>query len=339
MNKEYLHSLRPMLTHPRAFHIYLWGMLITNKLLDLPYLSEEIDQFWRNQVVAYGLMTTSVYFNLMWLAPKFLYPKKYLIYMIIFLILQTFLAAIWVQWHIFSQTDCILFLAFRNHFQQLTITSLQFLALQSLIEYGQKERRRQQLENEHHKLQLQQLKGQINPHFLFNTMNNFYALAIGRSQKLPSLILQHAELLRYALYETETQKVMLEKEIGFLINYIELERIRLEEFVEVSMEVNGLIQGQQIAPMLLVPLLDNAFKHCSKDEPGAFVHVELNIQGSNFSLKIENSKNTFHNGGMPDGGIGLENVYKRLALLYPNRHEIQIQKSADIFQLALKIAL
>ena len=183
-----------------------------------------------------------------------------------------------MQWHILQHTNCILFLAFRNHFSELMVTSLQFLALQYLINYFQSERRKQKLENEQNLLQLNQLKGQLNPHFLFNTMNNFYALAVGKSDKLPNLILQHADLLRYTLYETESLKVPLEKEIEFLVNYVELERIRLEDSVDVKMEVDGVITGQMIAPLLLVPLFDNAFKYCGAySDSVAFVQVELKI--------------------------------------------------------------
>lgn len=340
MNRNLLPSIKNILLHPYAFHAYLWLALIINELLDLQYVDVHISNYLGNRGIAFSLMVTGVYINLIFLAPLFLYQKKYIYYIVSFLILHAALAGIWVQWHILQHTNCILFLAFRNHFSELMVTSLQFLALQYLINYFQSERRKQKLENEQNLLQLNQLKGQLNPHFLFNTMNNFYALAVGKSDKLPNLILQHADLLRYTLYETESLKVPLEKEIEFLVNYVELERIRLEDSVDVKMEVDGVITGQMIAPLLLVPLFDNAFKYCGAySDSVAFVQVELKIHLHHFQLKIYNSKDPHHSARIGSGGIGLANVRKRLELLYKNQYELDVQETGNIFGIELNIQL
>lgn len=339
MNQEFLQQIKRTLTHPHAFHVYLWGVMIVNELIDFQYVVRDFNYYLRNQAVVYSLMATGVYVNLLWLVPIFLRQKNYIWYTLTFLLLHAILAGVWVQWHVYNHTNCILLLAFRNHFSTLAITSLQFLALQYLVDYFQEERRRQKLENEHNKLQLSQLKGQLNPHFLFNTMNNFYALAVGKSSKLPGLILQHADLLRYTLYETDAQKVPLEKEVEFLVNYVELERIRLEDSVDVHMEVNGLINGQLIAPMLLVPLFDNAFKYCASDGDVAFVNVEINVQLHDFQLRIYNSKDAQTGTRMGSGGIGLSNVRKRLELMYENNYELNIHETQHVFGVELNIRL
>lgn len=339
MNQELLQRIKRILIHPSAFHVYLWGVMVINELIDLQYGVSDFSYYLRNQAVIYSLMMVGVYVNLLRLVPMFLRKKNYAQYVVIFLFLHALLAGLWVQWHVINHTDCILLLAFRNHFSTLSITSLQFLALQYLLDYFQAERRRQKLENERNKLQLSQLKGQLNPHFLFNTMNNFYALAVGKSNKLPSLILQHADLLRYTLYETESQEVPLEKEIEFLANYVDLERIRLEDSVDVNMQVNGIIRGQMIAPMLLVPLFDNAFKYCASDGEVAFVDIEINVQLYDFQLRIYNSKDTETSQRLESGGIGLANVRRRLELIYEHSYELNIHDSKDVFGVELNIKL
>jgi len=193
-------------------------------------------------------------------------------------------------------------------------------------------RRQQEKEAE-----LKLLKAQLNPHFLFNTLNNLYGLSVIKSDKLPDLMLKLSDLLRYSLYETSSVLVPLEKEIKYLENYISLEKIRLEDKTEIIFEVSGNVSTIKIAPMLFIVFVENAFKHGNFKNPKTRGIIHL------FSEKdklIFHSKNEISNQNKDRvGGIGLENIKKRLELIYGENHELLIEKSEDIFEAILKIDL
>ena len=182
-------------------------------------------------------------------------------------------------------------------------------------------RESKQLEIEKIKTELSFLKAQFQPHFLFNTLNNIYSLTIDNSQLAGKSILQLSGLLRYVLYESDTEKVDLQKEINYLRDYIELERLRFASRMEISFNISGNITDKKIAPILLIPFLENAFKHASnKLNEKIWITVDLIVKEKNLSFTVENSvypegKTQMHS---DHSGIGLENVKRRLALLCEN---------------------
>ncbi|MCG8330890.1 MAG: sensor histidine kinase [Chitinophagales bacterium] len=187
--------------------------------------------------------------------------------------------------------------------------------------------------------ELKLLKAQLNPHFLFNTLNNLYGLSVIKSDKLPNLMLKLSELLRYSLYETKELLVPLEKEIHYLENYISLEKIRLED-TEIDFNVNGVVNDKLIAPMLLIVFVENAFKHL-----GGKHKVAIEIESANDKVYFK-CQNSFDDIKQIDkeledskGGIGLANAKKRLALLYPNKHHLIIKKEELYFSVNLEIEL
>lgn len=195
--------------------------------------------------------------------------------------------------------------------------------------------RRQQMQAAELKL----LKSQLNPHFLFNTLNNLYGLSVIKSDKLPDLMLQLSDLLRYSLYDTKATFVPLKKEIAYLENYISLEKIRLEEQVAIRTNIENVDSELSIAPMLLIAFLENAFKHLSKEED-AFVDVVIQLDGQDLLFSCANSKaEATHNLEKGNGGIGLQNVQKRLDFLYPNKYDLTMNNDTKIFKVDLKINL
>jgi two-component system, LytTR family, sensor histidine kinase LytS len=192
--------------------------------------------------------------------------------------------------------------------------------------------------------ELENLKAQISPHFLFNTMNNFYGLAVDNSKKLPSLMIQLSDLLRYSLYETKQEKVLLENEIKYLENYIELEKIRLEENLRLEFNVNNLhFEKYQIAPLLLITFLENAFKHSKNiHDEALFIQIKIDVTELgilNFLVKNNYNPNT-ENTIVSKKGIGLYNVKKRLDVIYPNsKHNLKIYNDAVFFTVELEINL
>lgn len=326
------------LVHPIALHIYLWVAILMNEVIDLQYNDEITSKFILHKVIIYAATAFVIYTNLFWLIPKYLKRRKYIPYLFAFLLLNIVVAFFYTLIHQQLYPDCNLFLAFRNRMSSIILYCLEFMALKYFLDYLKEEQHRQELEQKHAEQRLRHLKGQINPHFLFNTINSFYALAVAKSNKLPDLLLRHADLLRYSLYETELKKVALSKEIDFLAGYVELESIRLEDNVEVQFEINGIVNGQKIAPLLMMPIFENAFKHCVDSDEEAFVHIQMDIKDQEVFLQAKNSKNEYYQ-PMEKGGIGLKNLQQRLNLLYPNRHNLQIEEQANVYSIQLKMEL
>ncbi len=192
--------------------------------------------------------------------------------------------------------------------------------------------------------ELENLKGQISPHFLFNTMNNFYGLAVENSKKLPDLMIRLSDLLRYSLYETKQEKVSLKDEIDYLKNYIELEKIRLESNLDLEFNVDVKNpEKYQIAPLLFIVFIENAFKHARNivNEP-IFISINLTVSEDEIlTLNVKNNYNTNAQNNFVSGkGIGLENVKKRLRVIYPNeKHDLNIQQDERFYNVALTIHL
>lgn len=201
--------------------------------------------------------------------------------------------------------------------------------------------RRRQEEKE---AELKLLKAQLNPHFLFNTLNNLYGLSVVKSDKLPDLMLQLSDLLRYSLYETKEVFVPLEKEINYLENYISLEKIRLEEKTAINISVKDNSIGKQIAPMLLIVFVENAFKHLGKEQnEKSSVDIVIEVVESNLNFTCKNSYDTSklkeENLEKGKSGIGLVNAKKRLELIYPDVYDLSIKKQDVFFEVALKLEL
>ncbi|GAB3712301.1 histidine kinase [Spirosoma flavus] len=198
----------------------------------------------------------------------------------------------------------------------------------------------QQIDREKLQAELQLLKSQIHPHFLFNTLNNLYALTLHKSDRSPAIVLKLSELLSYMLYECNAAEVPLQKEITFMRNYIGLEQIRYGERLDMSVNITGDYGNKQIAPLLLIPFLENAFKHGASEQlEQAWMHIDLLVQDNTLKFKVINSCELTDSGDAPVGGIGLQNVTKRLQLLYPNRHELRIVTEPETFMVTLTLEL
>ena len=184
------------------------------------------------------------------------------------------------------------------------------------------------------------LKSQINPHFLFNTLNNIFAMAQLQSDKTPEAIHRLSEMLRYVIYDCNEKFVPLEKEVQYLRSYIELQLLRDEKMNRVSYTFGNVSKGTSIAPMLLIPFIENSFKHWKMDDPeDAYIRISLRSAANQIVFSVENTR-PGQTITQPSGsGIGLENVRKRLNLIYPGKHSLIIHDSIIIFRIELKIDL
>ncbi|WP_378173867.1 sensor histidine kinase [Aquimarina sp. SS2-1] len=188
--------------------------------------------------------------------------------------------------------------------------------------------------------ELKLLKAQLNPHFLFNTLNNLYGLSVVKSEKLPDLMLKLSDLLRYSLYETKEMFVYIEKEIKYLENYISLEKIRLEDKADIQLNVSGNTSGKKIAPMLFIVFVENSFKHLGTIESSkSKVAVNIEIRDEKLVFSCMNTIDTLEteNNNLEKGksGIGLQNAKKRLDLMYPDKYQLEIDKSGDSYRVEL----
>ncbi|GHA57535.1 sensor histidine kinase [Pontibacter akesuensis] len=201
--------------------------------------------------------------------------------------------------------------------------------------YIRNERRNKELETQKLTAELAFLKSQVNPHFLFNTLNNIYSLAYKQHPETPDAIMKLSLLMRYMLYESNDVLVSLEKEVDHIRNFIDLQKLRLREQTSIKLNIQGDLKGKQIAPMLLMTLVENAFKHglVSKNEIG----IILNLVVQNDSLLFSTINNTSQHKKREFGGIGLENLKRRLNLLYNKRHELTFEEKEGTFYATLKL--
>lgn len=224
------------------------------------------------------------------------------------------------------------------HTEHLAFKIIGYVAMASIFKYAKDSLLRSQEQKE---TELRHLKSQLNPHFLFNTLNNLYGLAAVKSDKLPPLMLKLSELLRYSVYDTEQTFVQLEKELTYLKNYVELEKIRLNEGVTIEFNQSGDFSNQQIAPLMLIVFVENSFKHFSyKRNESGFININLNIHENILSMSINNSIDSSLYAEIKKGkGIGLSNVQKRLNMLYPKKHYLEIIHQPNFYEIHLKIDL
>ncbi|WP_266364518.1 sensor histidine kinase [Tellurirhabdus rosea] len=213
-------------------------------------------------------------------------------------------------------------------------------AIKIVKDWYQKRQALQQIEREKMAAELQLLKSQIHPHFLFNTLNNLYSLTLHASKQSPAVVLKLSQLLRYMLYEANAAQVPLDAEIAFLRNYIGLEQLRYGQRLDMSVSITGDTGNKLVAPLLLVPFLENAFKHGTSEQlEQAWMHLELAVQNNVMKFKLVNSREPTAEHEQQYGGIGLQNVRKRLELLYPGRHDLKIIPEEETFLVSLTLEL
>jgi sensor histidine kinase YesM len=276
-----------------------------------------------------------------------IYRKKYILYFIsgIILTMLYLFSVIKLQQHtVASMREMRNIDVGQRFFDNLSLTLLTFLVI-SFTKYFKDSFINQYYENEQRRLkmksELDNLKAQISPHFLFNTMNNFYGLAVDKSNKLPELMIKLSDLLRYSLYETKNDLVPVSKEINHVKNYIELEKIRLESTLDLEFDSNVKEnEGTEIAPLILMVFIENAFKHARQvlNEP---IKIKIQIaltKDKVLTLKVKN--NYFNDQNDQTGGLGLMNVKKRLELLYPGKlHHLEIIKEEKFYTVNLQLRL
>lgn len=295
------------------------------------------------------------YFNLYFLIPKFLYVGNYKTY-ITLVILTVLVCTGFITCGYFLNaylSEKTFFELFNKRPDQWFIiystaalpSTAGAMTLAMSIKLGQNwlvaERKRLTLEKNQLETELKYLKSQINPHFLFNTINSIFVLIHKNPDLASESLASFSEMLRYQLYECNDQEILLSKDLQFLENFIELETLRLNENqTELTFELNHeSAGGHQIAPFILLPFVENAFKHVSKGKTQQnFIKLDLKVDTEKtLHLHLENSHNAEKTN--ENSGIGLKNVERRLNLIYPNRHTLDIERGVIFFKVKLTIHL
>jgi two-component system, LytTR family, sensor histidine kinase AlgZ len=200
------------------------------------------------------------------------------------------------------------------------------------------EAKRREVENEKLMAELRFLKAQINPHFLFNTLNNLYYLAFTNSPNTTEVIAMLSQMMRYMIHDSNHAQVPLSKEIEYMENYISLEKLRLNGPVRIDFNVEGRVEGIQIVPLILITFLENAFKHgISTNSNEAFIKVNILLEEKSLIYIVENSK--LPTDSNTKSGIGLQNVRRRLELSYPDKYKLDVKDSPDTYWVQLKLQL
>lgn len=187
--------------------------------------------------------------------------------------------------------------------------------------------------------ELQFLKQQINPHFLFNSLNSIYSLSLIKSDKTTDSILKLSSILRYMLYGSEGAMVNLSDEVSIVKNYVDLQKLRLTEVVDLNLAIHGESGGYKIAPFLLIPIIENAFKYGADNLHPSFINILLMVENDLLSLSVTNKIVQKHNVDDKNSGIGLKNIKRRLELLYSNSYTFETQKTNGTFTVVLELKL
>lgn len=223
-----------------------------------------------------------------------------------------------------------------NSLRLVIIFGIYALLIQLAIGWFDTQKLRTALMMEKQAGELALLRSQINPHFLFNTLNNIYSLVYKKSEDAPEAVMKMSSIMRYMLYDATTDNVLLEKEIEYLKSFIELEKLRIRHKDFVELNISGNIEGRTIAPMLLIPFVENAFKHGSRNvtNPGIRINLSIGPQEIRFEVSNHLRKNITATKDQM-GGIGLNNLRRRLNLLYPGKHQLEINSNEDLYNVQL----
>jgi two-component system, LytTR family, sensor kinase len=330
------------------WHVFFWISFIS-LFMYLGTMDMKMDMHSLLVVyLLYPIINISLfYLNLKLLIPYFFNRKRYSLYIvslavviIAYGVIKYSIAALFFPHEVLArETGHII--GFWPYFWYTVFSSLVYIflsvALKFAADWFRNERIQRDLENQRLSAELSFLKSQINPHFLFNSLNSIYSLAYQRSETTPEAILKLSEIMRYMLYECNDNKVALSKELQYLQNYIDLQKIRFGKKSYIDFKVNGRVDHQQIVPLLLIAFIENAFKHGIANDPLMPISLLVDVDAEHLHFYIRNKK---HNNNRDTlGGIGLNNVKRRLDLLYPGKYNLDITEDEQTYTCELSLVL
>jgi sensor histidine kinase YesM len=327
-----------------AIHTVAWLLYAANSVLTYP--SEYLQRYGVpaiafKQGTYYAVMAVGFYINYALLAPRLLAEKRYGWYVLgVFILIPVMLGllllhALFLDWYFDAGTffiddrlPALPYLAFQVLFFTLISTGARFTA-----DWFRMQRLRDELRREKEQAELALLRQQLSPHFLFNTLNNIYSLAVHHPDRAPKALLMLSELMRAVLRSVDQQQSTLLEEIVQLRSYIELKRLQYPDSERIRFSIQGQKDDRPLHPMLLLPFVENAFKHGDLHSEGTRVDIDLVIDAHTLRFTVANTRSS----GSKDStsGIGLRNVRRRLSLLYPGRHMLEVSEPNGHFRVTL----
>jgi LytS/YehU family sensor histidine kinase len=224
-----------------------------------------------------------------------------------------------------------------NNLRMVIIIGIYAILIRFMINWFESQKLRDELVNKQQASELALMRSQVNPHFLFNTLNNIYSLVYRKSDEAPEAVMKLSAIMRYMLYDSASPKVPLEKELEYLKSFIELQNLRIKHPDFVSLKMVGNTNGRTIAPMLLISFVENAFKHSNKlRRPGILINLSALNGSINFEVTNYRKKETPAS-DEPSGGISLGTIRRRLELIYPGKHTLLIDQNEDTYKVHLEI--
>jgi two-component system, LytTR family, sensor histidine kinase AlgZ len=332
-------------------HLLFWCIYLSFNIYQASFFSQQRGYDWSK-----GLMFTGVqfaftflvaYLNYFLFLPRFLKHKKFWRYLLEFIVPFAVLVALRVYLQRYMVTDSPRAEFFYSHMYILQVAAITLFItvfvgmLRFAVDWFELEARKREIENEKLYAELNFLRAQINPHFLFNTLNNLYYLAYSKSDNTTEVISRLSQMMRYMIYESNHEKVLLSKEIEYMQNYISLEQLRLNNEVPIDFKIEGETENIWIAPLILITFLENAFKHGVNGKASeAWVNILVRLQGKHLTYRVENSKlPAARDTKEGKSGIGLQNVKRRLELSYPGQYTLKADEIADRYSVQLDITL
>lgn len=331
-------------------HSIFWSLMLLLIIIDVVITKEKfsVKDFFYSKVV-FGIINISLfYINYLILIPQLIGKRRrYFIYVLAFVALLAAVPLLKTTLTVLMRDE--IFLHSKDgkkpeitvtlyYFGQVFICGFFLVAsciIKFTIDWFNSERIKRNLESERREMELQFLKSQLNPHFLFNSLNNIYSLAYQKSDKTADAIMKLSEIMRYMIYESNTPTVSLSKEVDYLKSYIELQKIRFKDGAYVEMNLNGEIDDQKIVPLMLISFVENAFKHGVVNDPEEPIKINIIANQKILHFSVINKKNQQNKDAQ--GGVGLPNVERRLQLIYPDRYKLNVVNSATHYNCELMI--
>jgi hypothetical protein len=359
-----------MAKKPQNYILHLLGCLlfISIPVLSSPDLDSNKELFelapFRSNFLAYVLLLMFFYINYLYLIPNYYFTNKHLVFfscvalcfIIVAFLPNMLMPGLHNGMHIPNRNgmpriegmpgpmgpDGVRPTAATRFFFLPSMhggSSLQFLLVFSLSFFLRINQRLSHIQSEKLKTEVSYLRAQINPHFLFNTLNSLYALALEKSDSAPEAILKLSSMMRYVVTESGRDRVALENEISYVKNYISLQRLRMDDSTPLTFNVTGATAGRYISPLMLIPFIENAFKYGLNPEEDTVINIDINVTDTELEMNVKNNKVTVNLPSEEQSGHGLTNTRQRLHYLYPEKHTLTILDTPGHFEVRLILTL
>ena len=334
---------------PIRFHFAFWIIYFIVNLFRFASINNDYWYSFKSNLVEFPLNIVITYFTIYYLIPRFIVTKRYTLFflylglsLVIYYLVRTGLNYVLVTEELWPEAEGNQRAFTLIHVLEMTIGTLYVIALVSAIKLTYdwiiEKRKNDELQKIQLRTELDFLKTQIQPHFFFNTLNNLYALVIKKSPNAPNVVLKLSEIMQYVLYEVQEPKISLLKSINYLYSYLELEKLRYGERVQSEINIEGDIDEVEVPPLLLLPFIENCFKHGTKSEGPIIVRVDFAVRDKFLYFSVENSYDGDRD-FVTQHGIGIENVKRRLNLLYGRRYGLDIKPLDKLYKVEMKLPI